>query len=215
MPKDQTLQQLFDEFVVAVIRAGSADQLGEIVEALVTGGVRSIEVTMTTPGAVDGVRALSKRFGERITLGVGSVMTVSQARDAIAAGARFVVSPMFDEHVVKVANNLGVVSIPGAYTPTEIIRANAGGADVVKVFPATALGPGYIRDVLAPLPGLCLMPTGGVTVENGGQWRKAGAVAAGAGNALVPKHALDTQDWPALTARAAAFVQAVQKARGT
>ncbi len=199
--------------VVAVLRADSADELADITDALLSGGVTAIEVTTTTPDAVNGIAQLRELFGERALLGVGTVLDPKTAHDAIAAGAQFVVSPTCDAQVVKAAHVANRVSIPGAYTPTEILAAHRGGADVVKVFPSTALGPGYLKDLLAPLPFLRLMPTGGVDAQNAGAWVNAGAVCVGAGSALVPKDAVRARDWPRITRLAAAFTRAVREAR--
>ena len=211
--RQQIVSALADAGVVAVIRADSKDQLGDITEALLAGGVRAIEVTTSTPDAVDGIRMLRGRFGQRALLGVGTVLDPQTARDAIAAGARFVVSPAFDEHVLRAAQTAGAACLPGAFTPTEILRAHDAGADVVKVFPSTALGPGFFKDILAPLPFLRLMPTGGVDAANTVQWLRAGAVCVGAGSSLVPRAAVRARKWDVITRAAEAFVRAVRDAR--
>ena len=200
--------------VVAVIRAPSKELLTDITRALLAGGVISVEVTMSTPDAIAGIEMLARQFGDQALIGVGTVLKPETARDAIAAGAKFVVSPAFDPEVVAVANREKVAVIPGAFTPTEILRAWNGGADVVKVFPSTALGPGYFKDVLAPLPFLRLTPTGGVDAKNAGAWIKAGAVCVGAGSSLVSKDAMQNRDWNAISDNAKAFVAAVKAARG-
>lgn len=211
--KDQYLRQIADAGVVAVIRARSKDQLVGITEALLAGGVPAIEVTMSTPDAIAGIEMLASRFGDRAVVGVGTVTDAATARDAIKAGAQFVVSPVFDQQVVATAQKYGRIVIPGALTPTEILRAWSAGADVVKVFPSTALGPQYFKDLLAPLPQLRLTPTGGVNVKNSGDWIRAGAVFVGAGSSLVTIDALTTNDWTSVTANARAFVEAIGAAR--
>ena len=200
--------------VVAVIRAPSKELLTDITRALLAGGVISVEVTMSTPDAIAGIEMLARQFDDQALIGVGTVLKPETARDAIAAGAKFVVSPAFDPEVVAVANREKVAVIPGAFTPTEILRAWNGGGDVVKVFPSTALGPGYFKDVLAPLPFLKLTPTGGVDAKNAGAWIKAGAVCVGAGSSLVSKDAMQNRDWNAISDNAKAFVAAVKAARG-
>jgi 2-dehydro-3-deoxyphosphogluconate aldolase/(4S)-4-hydroxy-2-oxoglutarate aldolase len=200
--------------VIAVLRAQSKEQLRDITRALVAGGVTGIEVTTSTPDAIGGIEMLRREFGTKILLGVGTVLDAATARAAIAAGARFVVSPMFEPSVLDAAHSADCACMPGAFTPTEILRADNAGADVVKVFPCTALGPGYFKDILAPLPFLKLMPTGGVDASNAGQWIKAGAVCVGAGSSLVPKAALEARDWSAITSAAEEFVGAVRTARG-
>ena len=212
--KEQALQQIADAGVIAVIRAPSKQVLVDITQALLAGGVPGIEVTMSTPDAIAGIEMLATKFGDQAVVGVGTVMNSATARDAIAAGAQFVVSPAFDEEVVENTRRLGKIMIPGAYTPTEIVRAWKAGADVVKVFPSTALGPTYFKDLLAPLPFLKLTPTGGVDVKNAGEWIRAGAVFVGAGSSLVSKDAMSKGDWQAITNNARAFVEAIKTARG-
>lgn len=211
--KQQMLDLIADSGVVAVMRAPSADMLLDISQALLAGGVPAIEVTMTTPRAMSAIEKLADRYGEQAVVGVGTVLDAPTARDAIAAGAQFVVSPVLDRDVIETARRYGKISIPGAFTPTEILAAWSAGADVVKVFPATKLGPEYIKDLLAPLPMLRLTPTGGVDLKNVGDWIKAGAAFVGVGSALVTKDAMAKKDWSAITASAKAFVQAVRAAR--
>lgn len=208
-----TVERLQLAGVVAVIRAESKDQLVDITNALLAGGVSAVEVTMTTPQAIDGITMLAQKFGDAALLGVGTVLDARTAGDAIQAGARFVVSPAFDRDVLQATHSQGAACIPGAFTPTEILRAHNAGADVVKVFPSTALGPGYFRDILAPLPFLRLMPTGGVDTSNAADWIKAGAVCVGAGSALVPRDAVRNRDWRRITSLAEAFVTSVSMAR--
>lgn len=212
--KQQYLQQIADAGVIAVIRAPSKDILIDIAQALMAGGVPSIEVTMSTPNAIAGIEMLASKFGDRCVVGVGTVLDGETARDAIAAGAQFVVSPMFEEKIVENCKRLEKIVIPGAFTVTEIMRAWKAGADVVKVFPSTSLGPTYFKDVLAPLPQLKLTPTGGVDVKNAGDWIKAGAVFVGAGSALVSKDAMVNKDWKSIETNAKAFVDATKAARG-
>jgi 2-dehydro-3-deoxyphosphogluconate aldolase/(4S)-4-hydroxy-2-oxoglutarate aldolase len=207
------LKRLLDGGIVAVLRLPSADLLPDVARALVAGGVNAIEVTMSTPNAIEGIARLSRKMGDEAIIGVGTVLDSDTCRKAIEAGAQYVVSPGFDEAVHRVTKDNGKLSLPGAMTPTEIIRAWHAGADIVKVFPSTALGPGYFRDVLAPLPHIRLMPTGGVDVKNVGDWIKAGAVCVGAGSSLVSKDAVAKKDWAAITASAQAFVDAVRAAR--
>jgi 2-dehydro-3-deoxyphosphogluconate aldolase / (4S)-4-hydroxy-2-oxoglutarate aldolase len=211
--KDQYLKQISEAGVVAVIRAKSTDQLIGITQALLSGGVPSIEVTMTTPNAIAGIQTLADKFGDAAVIGVGTVTDPATARDAIAAGAQYVVSPILDIEIVDTVTRLGKIMIPGAFTPTEIFRAWSAGADVVKVFPATSLGPCYFRDILAPLPQLRLTPTGGVDLKNAADWIKAGAVFLGAGSSLISKDALATDNWSSVTANAKAFVETIRAAR--
>jgi len=211
--KEQIYGLIAHSGVVAVMRAPSKQVLLDISAALLEGGVVAIEVTMTTPDAIAGIEMVAEKFGEQAIVGVGTVIDAATCRDAIAAGAQFVVSPVLDRSVVETTRRYGRMSIPGAFSPTEILTAWSAGADVVKVFPATALGPNYIRDLLAPLPQLRLTPTGGVDAKNAGEWIKAGAVFVGAGSALVSKDAVAKKDWAAITSSARAFVDAVRTAR--
>ena len=212
--KQQYLQQVADAGVVAVIRAPSPDVLPDVARALLEGGVPAIEVTMTTPKAIRGIEKLADSLGDKAVVGVGTILDAATCADAIHAGAQFVVSPSFDPDVVATTLKYGKVSIPGAFTPTEIMRVWSAGADVVKVFPSTTLGPGYFKDILAPLPQLRLTPTGGVDIKNVGEWIKAGAVFVGAGSALVTKDAMSKGDWGSISANAKSFVEAIRAARG-
>jgi 2-dehydro-3-deoxyphosphogluconate aldolase/(4S)-4-hydroxy-2-oxoglutarate aldolase len=212
--KDQYFQQIAGAGVVAVIRALSVESLKSIAHALLAGGIPAIEVTMSTPKAIAGIEALADELGDKAAIGVGTVLDAATARDAIHAGAQFVVSPTFDEQIVQTTRRYGKISIPGAYTPTEILRAWTAGADVVKVFPSTGLGPRYFKDLLAPLPQLKLTPTGGVDLKNVAEWIKAGAVFVGAGSSLVSRDAMATGNWTSIQTNAAAFVAAIRAARG-
>ena len=210
---ESDLKRLLNSGVIAVLRLASIDPLPDVARALIAGGVTSIELTMTTPNALEGIARLSREFGKQAMIGVGTVLDAQTCRKAIEAGAEYVVSPGFDEAVHSATKAHKKLSLPGAMTPTEILRAWNAGADVVKVFPSTALGPPYFKDVLAPLPHVRLMPTGGVDAKNAGDWLRAGAVCVGAGSNLVPKEALARKDWAAITANAKAFVDAVRAAR--
>ncbi len=211
--KETCLSDITNSGVIAIIRASSTNNLADIANALFAGGVLAIEVTMSTPKAIAGIEMLADLLGDKAVIGVGTVIDAATARDAISAGAQFVVSPTFDPDVVAATRRYGKISVPGAFTPTEILRAWTAGADVVKVFPSTTLGPNYFKDILAPLPQLKLAPTGGVDVKNVANWIKAGAVCVGAGSSLVSKDALAKSDWPAITANAKAFVEAIRAAR--
>lgn len=213
--KDQIFSQMLVSGVVAVIRAQSKDQLKDIAAALLEGGVPSIEVTMSTPKAIAGIEMLADTLGDKGIVGVGTVLDAATARDAIAAGAQFVVSPILDPEIIATTKRYGKISIPGAFTPTEILKAWTAGADVVKVFPSTSLGPTYFKDILAPLPQVRLTPTGGVDLKNAADWIKAGAACLGAGSSLVTKDALAKSDWGAITANAKAFAAAVAAARSS
>ncbi len=199
--------------IVAVIRLKDPAKVQAVVDAIAAGGVRAIEVTMTVPGAVGLIASLAPRMPAGFLLGAGTVVDPDTARQVIDAGAQFIVSPIFRRSLIDACHERSVPVTPGCFTPTEILEAWDAGADIVKVFPATALGPGYIKDVRAPLPQVKLMPTGGVTVENAGEWIKAGAVAVGVGSALLDTKAIDRGDYGVLQAKAERIVANVRAAR--
>jgi 2-dehydro-3-deoxyphosphogluconate aldolase/(4S)-4-hydroxy-2-oxoglutarate aldolase len=199
--------------IVAVIRIKEPAKLRAVVDAISEGGVRALEVTMTVPGAVDLIRDLAPTMPSGFLLGAGTVIDAETANRVIDAGARYVVSPVFRREVITACHRRNVPAMPGCLTPTEILDAWDAGADVVKVFPATALGPGYIKDVRAPLPQVKLMPTGGVTVDNAGEWIRAGAVAVGVGTALLDAKAIAAGDFAVLRRNAQKIVANVEAAR--
>jgi 2-dehydro-3-deoxyphosphogluconate aldolase / (4S)-4-hydroxy-2-oxoglutarate aldolase len=209
------LERVIATGIVPVVRASSINVLPELAKALMAGGIPVIEVTMTTPKALLGIERLVENLGDTMVVGVGTVLDAATCRDAIAAGAQFVVSPHFDPQIVEATKRYGKASVPGAYTPTEIVTATVAGADMVKVFPSAGLGPSYIRDLLAPLPHLRLIPTGGVDAKNVADWFRAGAICVGSGANLFPKDLVARGDWPAVTTHVKAFAQAVREARGT
>jgi 2-dehydro-3-deoxyphosphogluconate aldolase/(4S)-4-hydroxy-2-oxoglutarate aldolase len=202
MTRDQVLDRLLAAKAVAVIRMKDAAKLAEAAAALRRGGVTAIEITMTVPGAVEIIRGLAGRKTEDVLFGAGTVLDAGTAADVIAAGADFVVSPITDAGMIEACRAAGVLAAPGAFTPTEIVAAWRAGADIVKIFPATSLGPQFIRDVRGPLPQLRLMPTGGVTIENARDFLAAGACCVGLGAALVDAKAVEAGDWAAIEARA-------------
>jgi 2-dehydro-3-deoxyphosphogluconate aldolase/(4S)-4-hydroxy-2-oxoglutarate aldolase len=199
--------------LIAIIRLDSASSLVNVARAIALGGATTIEFTMTTPGALEVLARASGELGDRVILGAGTVLDSETARAAILAGARFIVSPTLSVPVIAMCRRYGVVSIPGAYTPTELLTATEHGADLVKLFPATSLGPTYVRDVLAPLPQLKLVATGGVNLHNAGAFIKAGACAIAVGSSLVDRESVASGNLDLLTQRAKAFCRAVQLAR--
>lgn len=199
--------------IVAVIRLADAGALREVASALAEGGVRSLEVTMTVPGAVGLIDELARSLPPDVIIGAGTVLDAETARHVILAGARFVVSPVFEPAVIEMCHRYDVGVMPGCFTPTEILSAWQAGADLIKVFPATTLGPGFLKDIHGPLPHIRMMPTGGVTRENAGDWIRAGAVAIGVGTALVERHAVADRRLDIITANARHFVEAVRAAR--
>lgn len=203
---DSALDQMLASGVIAVLRAGGAKGLTQVARALHGGGVRALEITLTTPGAVAGIAELAHAV-EGMLVGAGTVLDAAAARSVVDAGARFVVSPVLEPDVIRVCRDHNVPCIPGAFTPTEILAAWRAGAALVKLFPAAAVGPVFVRDLLAPLPFLRIMPSGGVTLDSVGDWIRAGAAAVSLGSALLSAPTAD------LTARARAVVTAVRAAR--
>jgi 2-dehydro-3-deoxyphosphogluconate aldolase/(4S)-4-hydroxy-2-oxoglutarate aldolase len=206
--KTDVIEALLKPGIVAVVRALSAQQVIPLAEALLAGGIHAVEVTMTTPDALNAITQASKHFREKALLGVGTVLNAETARQAIAAGAEFVVSPITRPEIAKAAAAADRPVMLGAYTPTEAQLAYESGADFVKLFPADNLGPTYIKAIRAPLPHLKLVPTGGVTIDNIAEFFKAGCPAVGVGSSMITREILQNNDWPALQRNAAAFVKA-------
>lgn len=197
--------------IIPIIRTKNARSVIPVCQALLKGGINVVELTMTIPGAVEKLREISAQAGEGVIIGMGSVLDAKMAESAIVAGAHFIVSPITKLEVINVARSAGCVCVSGAYTPTEAQLAYEAGADYVKIFPADTLGAQYIKAILAPMPHLKLIPTGGVTLENINTFFEAGAVAVGVGSSLVSKKILETEDWEALTKLASEYARAVQK----
>lgn len=199
------------DVLVAVLRASGPGAVVRGTEALVAGGIRAIEVTFTTPGATEAIGRLSERFGDEITLGAGTVTTAEQADDAVAAGARFLVSPGTRPELAAAMGATGATLLLGALTPGEILGAVAAGADLVKLFPASLGGPAYLRSVRGPFPDVPFCPTGGVNPTTIPDWIAAGAVALGAGGELASAAQLDSGDWGGIEDNARAFVAALPR----
>ena len=211
--KTEIISLLTDPGIIAVVRAQKPEQVPPLAEALIAGGVIAIEITMTTPNALAAIRDARAQLGDRALVGVGTVLNTYTCSEAIAAGAEFIVTPICRTEFVALAHAANRPIMLGAYTPTEAQLAHEAGADFVKLFPADSLGPGYIKALRAPLPHLRIVPTGGVDVHNVADFLKAGCAALGVGSSLVSARILQEADWPALTARAAAFVNAAREAR--
>ena len=199
--------------VVAVIRLTDSAALRAVVEALVAGGVRALEVTMTVPRAIELIAETAPTLPQGFLIGAGTVLDAATGARVIDAGAQFVVSPVFRRAIVDLCHGRDVAVVPGCFSPTEILDAWDAGADIVKVFPATALGPAFFKDVRAPLPQVKLMPTGGVSIENAGDWIRAGAVAVGVGAALVDPRAVAEGRFRTITENAERIVANVAAAR--
>ena len=213
MTRAETVAAIERLGVVAVIRMKDAGKLRAVVDAIAAGGVRAIEVTMTVPGAIGLIAKLAASLPSDIVLGAGTVTDAETATAVIDAGARFVVGPVFRPEVIAACRARDIAVEPGCFTPTEILDAHDRGADIIKIFPATALGPQFIKDVRGPLPQVRLMPTGGVSLDNAGDWIRAGAVAVGVGTALVDTKAIEEDRLDALTANARRIVASVASAR--
>ena len=200
--------------VIAVVRLPAAADFRALAGALVAGGVSVVEITLTTPGALAAIADLTAPNAvPGAVVGAGTVLDERSARAVIAAGARFVVSPMLDQAVVRCCRDANVPCMPGALTPRELVEASRAGASHIKLFPASLVGPRYIREVLAPLPFLRLVPSGGVSLDNAGDWIRAGATAVSLGSALVSPSLVTEQAWDRLTARARALIDRVAEAR--
>lgn len=210
MSKALILQKLKAVRVIALIRADSSNSLLECARALAAGGLNAIELTMTTPGAIEMTAKVARELPD-VLLGLGTVLDAETARAGIDAGAKFIVTPAVRPAVIAVCKERNVPILSGALTPTEAITAWDHGADVIKIFPAEFFGPAYIKSLKAPFPHLEFLPTGGVTPETVGDFLKAGAFATAAGSALVSPAALKAGDWAAITARARQFVEAAAK----
>jgi len=211
--KSEVIAALTDPGIIAVVRAQSRGQVLPLSEALLAGGVRTIEITTSTPEAIEAIREATKALGERAFIGVGTVLDVETCHAACEAGAEFIVSPVTKPELVAAAHEHDRPVMLGAYTPTEAQAAHEAGSDFVKLFPADGLGPRFIKNLLAPLPHLRLVPTGGITVENAAEFLNAGCAALGIGSALVSEAILANADWPELTRRAEQFVAAAKAAR--
>jgi 2-dehydro-3-deoxyphosphogluconate aldolase/(4S)-4-hydroxy-2-oxoglutarate aldolase len=215
MNKADKLDLIRKTGVIAIMRAQSSDQLIAAADAIKVGGVRAIEVTMTTPGALEVIAEASTRYGQEVLFGAGSVLDTETARAAILAGAEFVVAPTFSPAVVQLCNRYAVPVMPGCYTPTEMLTAWEAGADMIKLFPASVGGPALVKAIRAPLPQLEIVPVGGVNLDTAAPFIANGAAALGVGSSLVNQKLLDAGDLEELTRRAQAFIGEVRKGRGT
>lgn len=212
MDRADVIKKIKEERLVAVVRAESAKQGFDIVDAVTAGGIKIIEVTMTVPGAVEIIKELSEKYKNTdISIGAGTVLDAETARMVILAGAEFVVSPMLSIDVMKMCNRYKVAVIPGVMTVKESVEALEMGADILKIFPGNAYSPAIISSFAGPLPQAGFMPTGGVDVDNVIDWIKSGAVAVGTGSSLTK--GAKTGDYKAVTEKAREFVEEVKKVR--
>ncbi|HKI72759.1 MAG TPA: bifunctional 4-hydroxy-2-oxoglutarate aldolase/2-dehydro-3-deoxy-phosphogluconate aldolase [Verrucomicrobiae bacterium] len=212
--KSEIISLLTDPGIIAVVRAQKTEQVLPLSEALIAGGVNAIEITMTTPNAIEAIREASQKISSRGVVGVGTVLDAESCRAAIQAGAEFVVSPILRPELVPICHAADRPVMLGAYTPTEAQLAYEAGADFIKIFPADGLGPNYIRAIRAPLPHLRIIPTGIAKAEDIAEFIKAGCVGVGLGSLLVSSEILRTNNWSELARSANALRSLVEKARG-
>jgi 2-dehydro-3-deoxyphosphogluconate aldolase/(4S)-4-hydroxy-2-oxoglutarate aldolase len=205
-------EEIINRKVVAVLRIKEENKLQSVIEAIYAGGVSVAEITMTVPNAIQLIENMSEKLDKNIIIGVGTVLNSKTAEDAIKAGARYVVSPIFKKEIIDTAHKFDVPAMPGCFTPTEIQVAFEYGADIVKVFPADVVGLDFFKAILAPMPHLKLMPTGGVNLTNAGEWLKAGACAIGIGSALLVKKAIQENNYSKLTENAKLIIKSITDA---
>jgi len=214
MNKTEVIKQIKDIGLIPVVRATSADEAMRAIDAIREGGVSVLEITMTVPGAVGVIEQLTKKYGSDVLVGAGTVLDAETARACMLSGAQFIVSPTLNMETIECCRRYGVAVMPGALTPTEVVQAWTAGADLVKVFPAGALGgASYLKALKAPLPHIELVPTGGVSLKTAADFIKAGASALGVGADLVDLKAIRDGQASVITERAKQFVQIVREAR--
>lgn len=214
MTKDNVLKRIEEIGVIPVVRASSAEEAAAVAEAIGEGGISVLEITMTVPGAVAVIALLSKRFGDQVLVGAGTVLDPETADKCIEAGAQFVVSPALNLRTIELCKRKGIVIFPGSLTPTEVVTAWEAGADAVKVFPCSAVGgPKYLRALKAPLPQIRLVPTGGVSLITAKDFIAAGAWALGVGADLVNTEAIKSGDRETIITAARAYVAEIRNAR--
>lgn len=202
------LSQLLQYKIIAIIRGAVPEHVLSIVQALYRGGVKAVEITLNSDNAFELIRSVSTKMKDKMLVGAGTVLDAPSAEKAMKSGAQFIIAPSLDIETIKLTKQKGVVSIPGAFTATEIVTAYKAGADIIKVFPAS--NPQYIKDLRGPLSHIPLMPTGGINLQNISEFQKAGAVAFGIGSSLVDVKQLITEDYlKGLTHKAAQFVEAI------
>jgi Entner-Doudoroff aldolase len=212
MTSEQVIERIESGRIVAILRGDFGGREVEIVDALVGAGITAVETTLNSPGAFDSINRLAARFGSRIAVGAGTVLRPEEVERAAGAGARFIVSPNLNARVIDITKRLRLVSLPGCFTPSEIVEALSLGADAVKLFPAQSLGPGFIKAMRGPLPNVRMIPTGGVTPEAARAYIDAGAWALGVGSELVGKEVMNDADFESLRRRAADFAEAARGA---
>ncbi|NLB97780.1 MAG: bifunctional 4-hydroxy-2-oxoglutarate aldolase/2-dehydro-3-deoxy-phosphogluconate aldolase [Armatimonadetes bacterium] len=211
--RNEVVAQIRNLGVVAIVRADTGDEALAAARAVREGSLRAIEVTFTVPGAAEIIRRLAEEMGDEILLGAGTVLTADQAREAVAAGAEYLIAPDTDPEVIAEAHRLGRPIFPGAFSPSEVARAWKLGADLIKLFPAARLGPAYLKDLRGPFPQIPLVPVGGVDASNCADYFRNGAVAIGVGGKLVDRALLREGRYDEITRRARELAATVQVAR--
>lgn len=212
--KTVVIRQITETGILPVIRANSADEAMRAIDAIRAGGISTMEITMTVPGAVKVMEQVAARYGEEVLVGAGTVLDAETARICILSGAQFIISPALNLETIRLCKRYGICVMPGALTPTEVVAAWQAGADFVKVFPAGALGgANYIKSLKAPLPQIEIIPTGGVSLKTGADFIRAGAAALGVGADLVDLAALGEGNTTLITDRARQYVEIVKESR--
>jgi len=215
MKRFEIVNKIIENVVVAVIRLKDEKKLLQVVEAIYLGGVKTIEITLTVPNALESLAKLKKEFTGDILVGVGSVLSVDSAKQAIDAGAQFIVSPIFKKEILEYVGSKNLPMCPGAFNPTEIFSAYELGADIVKVFPADVVGMDFFKSIKSPMPQLKLMPTGGVTLTNAAQWLAKGACAVGIGSALVDQKLIENNNYSEVTKNAKTLMDTISSYRSS
>lgn len=214
MNKSEILERIRETGIVPVVRAASSVEAMRVVDAIKEGGINVLEITMTVPGAVAMIEEVSKRFGNEVTVGAGTVLDAATARACMLAGAQFIVSPSLNVETIEVCRRYSIAVMPGALTPTEVMMAWQAGADMVKVFPCSAMGgASYLKSLKAPFPQVELIPTGGVSLKTAADFIRAGASALGVGSDLVDTKAIRAGEPEKITQSARAYLEAVREAR--
>ena len=202
-------KDLLSSRIVAVVRKIAPDKMKPLIQALIDGGITGIEITMDSENATTMIRELKNIHKEKALIGAGTVLNIEQAKEAIDAGADFIVAPILDRETIEFTKSQGIIMVPGAFTPTEIYQAHKWGADMVKVFPASALGPNFIKDVRGPLSEISLMSTGGVSLQNIESLFEAGASAVGVGGSLLDKALIQNEDWDGIRDLSESYVNKI------
>ena len=213
MNREEIVDKITELKAVAVIRMEDPSKLIRVAEAIHNGGVKAIEITMTVPNAIETIALASKEIGNKVLIGVGSILTPEMALKAIDAGAQYVVSPIFKSEIIKTSHDNNIPAMPGTFTPTEAQMAYEAGADIIKLFPADVLGMNFIKGIKAPMPHLKVMPTGGVSLTNAGDWLNAGACAVGVGSALLDKQAIHYENYSVLTENAKLIMKSINSVK--